>query len=106
VSHLSNLLRDKTLYHCQVKKRDRKLFRAKTWEVFNLVYDQDDLFVSGAYVCGRCFEPIVANFNAEGNNKLTRHICFKAWLVQKTAAEKKKDAKRPKDKNDESYGKY
>lgn len=70
------LLRSRELTAHAVRPKDRNIYKAKVYEVFWLVYDNNDKVVLHYYVCSKCNVLIYVNLSKNGNSKLRRHKCF------------------------------
>lgn len=82
---------DGTLETHAVRKRDKAKFKADTYNVFHLVYDQDRNVVQHFYKCNVCKILFKMDLNG-GTHQMKRHPCFKSWELKRNAEEK--EAKR------------
>lgn len=101
MKHLQRLIDVGTVYARSVKKRDRAVYRSEVYDIFNLVYDEDDKFIRSAYVCKICSEAVFVH-QENGNQKLRRHGCFQS---SKYHAKKSDKISQTSESKEESYPK-
>lgn len=66
----------------RVLEKDEARYKADTYKVWFLVYDQNSKIVQNFYVCSLCglFQNIVQKL--DGNHKMTRHNCYVKYMEQ------------------------
>lgn len=79
-------LKDRTWCVHSVRPKDKATYKSAVYEVFRLIYDEEDFVVKNFFVCSECNLLLHLILKKDGNSKLTRHKCFKNYLAQKEAA--------------------
>lgn len=85
------------LHTHKVRPKDKKRFKSKCYEVFNLVYDTHMRTCQNFFECDNCKEVFKIDLS-NGNFKMRRHPCYVAYEARLKAIQKNKS----KSSSDES----
>lgn len=84
--------RNPTLHVGEVSDRYKNIYRAQhIYNVYWLIYDENEKVVTGFNVCKTCKELIAGSKSTGGMKHLKSHECFKEYLKQKEEKNDKND---------------
>lgn len=84
-----------------VRPKDKKVLRSPVYQIWNILYDQNNKRFPHFYVCRKCHHWEKVVLTSEGNSKLTRHACYEAYIAQTKAKKAQNKAKEASPSDDE-----
>ncbi|XP_055307971.1 nucleolar protein dao-5-like, partial [Sitodiplosis mosellana] len=103
---VKKLIKRKQFHIHSIRPKDQPGFPSAVWKtpVFHMVYDVDKTLVRSFYYCTLCSELIHLAQTGSGNSKLTRHGCYKKYLMNlnKGAKDKGDSSSSSDDSNNDS----
>lgn len=82
------------VYHFHwVRPKDKAIFKAEAYEVFQLLYDENFKVVRQYFLCSKCNQILHTDLGG-GNYKLTRHPCYKDHQKNKAMEEDTEDGEK------------
>lgn len=81
-AEIENMLTDGTLRTSRPIPRDRVKYRSDVYQIFELLYDQDDKVILHWFRCSRCELIMNIVLRDAGNSQMKRHRCFREYLEE------------------------